>query len=97
MVGFFSSTFALLPFIAGFIGGFQYPLATHLLHVRGSPKRIGSASVAGFLYGIDVFGATVGALVTGTVLIPLLGINVIAGFCAVLNGAVFVLLMTNHQ
>ena len=31
-MGVFASVFATLPAIAGFIGGLQYPLATHLVH-----------------------------------------------------------------
>ncbi len=48
---------------------------------------------AGFLYATDVLGATIGALLTATLLIPLFGITALAVFCAVLNTAVLVLLL----
>ncbi len=92
---FFASVFASLPIIAGFIGGLQYPLA---VCIRGEAfeadiNKGGSASKnAGFLYAMDVSGATIGALVTGAVLVPLLGINAVVYFCAAINFAVLLLL-----
>ncbi len=93
----FATTFALLPVIAGFLGGLQYPLATHLTATHTPEVCVGSkvnntAQAAGFLYAFDVLGAAIGALVTGAILIPLYGITVVAILCAVLNMAVFVLL-----
>ncbi|OGX42983.1 MAG: hypothetical protein A3G91_03890 [Omnitrophica WOR_2 bacterium RIFCSPLOWO2_12_FULL_50_9] len=93
--GAFASVFACLPVIAGFIGGLQYPLATHLLYTLRSQKegsKLIAAQPAGFLYAVDVLGATIGALLTGTLLIPLLGIPAVAVLCAVLNGVVWILL-----
>jgi spermidine synthase len=97
--GAFASVFACLPVIAGFIGGLQYPLATHLLYRLRSSKRTGkeggdlmAAQPAGFLYAADVLGATMGAFLTGMLLIPLWGVPAVAVLCAVLNAAVFVLL-----
>ena len=74
------------------IGGLQYPLAAHLLHLFRSKKGEGAAKSAGFLYALDVFGAALGALVTGVFLIPLYGIFAVAFLCVAINGAVFVLL-----
>ncbi len=93
--GAFASVFACLPVIAGFIGGLQYPLATYLLYTLRPSKEgreLMAAQPAGFLYAVDVLGATIGALVTGIFLVPLLGIPAVAVLCAVLNAAVFVLL-----
>ena len=95
--GLFAGVFACLPIIAGFIGGLQYPLATQLVD-RNRPRVEGSiARSAGFLYAADVFGATVGALITGAILIPLLGIAAIAFLCAALNGTVFLLLLGHRR
>lgn len=95
--GLLASTFAFLPVIGGFLGGLQYPLATKIsLGLRPGQAAVQSSS-AGSLYALDVFGASVGALGTGTILIPLLGIQSVAAFAAVLNAAVFVLLLGLRQ
>ncbi|MBN1870793.1 MAG: methyltransferase domain-containing protein [Candidatus Omnitrophica bacterium] len=92
MVGVFATVFATLPAIAGFIGGFQYPLAAHILHSFHSKKERSATKSAGFLYAVDVLGATVGALLTGIFFIPLYGIFAVAFLCMAINGAVFLLL-----
>ncbi|MCK5492571.1 MAG: hypothetical protein KAJ14_05625, partial [Candidatus Omnitrophica bacterium] len=91
--GLFAGTFAVLPVIAGFVGGFQYPLALHLCYSLSKKKSKTTSESAGFLYAIDVLGATIGALITGTILIPLVGINAVAFLCAGINTAVFLLLL----
>lgn len=92
LVGVFASVFAMLPAIAGFIGGLQYPLAAHLVHTCQSKKDEGAAKSAGFLYALDVLGAATGAIVTGAFLVPLYGIFAVAFLCMAINGAVFILL-----
>jgi len=89
----FATIFVMLPVIAGFIGGAQYPLATHFLHKDKGEEEGKTSKVAGFLYAADVLGASIGALITGTLLIPLFGINSVAILCALLNTAVFMLLL----
>lgn len=88
-LGVLATVFAMLPVTAGFIGGFQYPLAVHLLHAKegGSP-----AKAAGFLYAIDVAGAGLGALLAGAFFIPLYGIFAVAFLCMAINAAVLILL-----
>jgi len=77
------TAFSLLPIIAGFIGGFQFPLANDIV-LAGLP-RVGK--VVGLLYGLDLFGSCLGAFLTSAFLIPLLGIydtcflTAILGFC----------------
>lgn len=55
---------AILVFIGGFLGGNHFPLAIELTGMRN----------AGILYGIDLFGASFGALITSIIFIPVLGI-----------------------
>lgn len=62
--------FFILPAIAGFIGGFQFPLANKIY--LGRREEVGR--VAGLSYGVDLFGSCLGALLTGAILIPILGI-----------------------
>jgi len=91
--GLFATIFAILPVVAGFIGGMQYPLAVRIL---GDMKSKGRQKVfsAGFLYGMDVIGAAVGALLAGMILVPIFGITTIAFLCAAVNAAVFILLLS---
>jgi spermidine synthase len=88
----FAVTFGLLPVIAGFLGGLQYPLAVKIVNDYKSKATGKVTQIAGLLYGLDIFGATVGALIAGTVLIPLFGITTLAYICAVINATVLVLL-----
>ncbi len=55
----------ILLFIAGFLGGVHFPLS---VKITGEKK-------AGQIYGIDLFGASVGIIATSLVLIPILGIS----------------------
>ncbi len=59
--------FPLLALGAGFLGGMEFPLAVQL--TKGSVSR-----VAGLIYGTDLAGSCFGALLSSTLLIPILGI-----------------------
>lgn len=59
--------FPLLALLAGALAGMTFPLATAV--VRGRPER-----VAGMLYGADLIGGCLGALLSAVFLVPLLGI-----------------------
>ena len=63
--------FPILPVIAGFVGGIQFPLANRL-YLKKQKGLIGK--VSGLTYGLDVFGSFFGALIGSAILIPLLGI-----------------------
>ncbi len=79
--------FLFLPIIAGFMGGFQFTLANKL-YLR---KDEGVGRVSGLNYGIDLLGSSLGAILTGTFLIPILGIP---GTCFAAAGLNFVVLVT---
>jgi len=76
--------FAVLPAIAGLIGGFQFPLAAGIC--LADKENTGRA--AGLTYGIDLAGSCLGALCTGAILIPVIGI---AQTCTALAGINFVI------
>jgi len=81
--------FPFLPIIAGFIGGFQFPLANKLyLKWRG-----GFVRTAGLTYGLDLFGSSLGALSVSIFLLPIVGIPVVCLMVAVLNLVSLVLLL----
>ena len=87
----FAGSFATLPMLAGFLGGAQYPLAVSLRRAEDGAE--GVSRDAGWLYGLDVLGAAAGALITGSVLIPIIGIDGVAYLFAALNAAIWLLLL----
>jgi len=94
----FASVFALLPVLAGFLGGVQYPLAVALISGSQPGQKSGKAEQsAGFLYGMDVLGAALGALFTGAFLIPLWGIKGVSYLCGAINFAVLILLLLSSK
>ena len=81
--------FAFLPAVAGFIGGFQFPLAGKIcLEGGGEPGR-----VAGLSNGLDLVGACCGALVAAAFLVPILGIFGSCLLVAVINVTVLSVLL----
>jgi spermidine synthase len=62
--------FPVLTFLAGFVGGLQFPLANRFYLAR----RQGVGPAVGTVYGVDLFGSCLGAVFASTVLIPILGI-----------------------
>jgi predicted membrane-bound spermidine synthase len=84
-----NAVFPLLSIAAGFIGGFQFPLAAGIY--MAEKDKTGQA--AGLIYGIDLAGSCAGALVTGTFFIPILGIpNTCLAFAAI-NAATLIVAM----
>lgn len=78
---------------AGFIGGFQFPMANRLyLHSKKSIKR-----VAGFLYASDLLGSSAGALLTSAFLIPILGIPPTLMILAFYNFCSLIVLMMSKD
>ncbi|MEO0206887.1 MAG: hypothetical protein ABIL22_09480, partial [candidate division WOR-3 bacterium] len=55
---------AILIFVGGFLGGFHFPLC---IEITGSER-------AGILYGLDLLGASLSAIITALILIPIIGI-----------------------
>lgn len=67
--------------LVGFLVGLEFPLAQHLLRLSG----VESGRAAGFLYAWDLLGATLGAVVVSTVLLPALGVVGTAGLATLLK------------
>lgn len=76
-----ANIFAVLPFIAGFVGGIQYPLANKICF--GSSGAIGKT--AGITYAVDLLGSFVGALLLSSFFVPLVGISTTCILLAGLN------------
>jgi hypothetical protein len=84
--------FPILPVIAGFIGGFQFPLATKI-YLKYNPK-IGR--VAGVTYGVDLAGSCIGASLVSTFLVPIIGIPSTCYAIALLSLVVLALLIQSY-
>lgn len=82
-------SFAFLPIIAGFIGGFQFPLANKLC--LKTSEDVGRTT--GLLYGVDLFGSCIGGLLAALLLVPILGIIHTCIFLSILNILILILLL----
>ncbi|MBU4457332.1 MAG: hypothetical protein KJ902_01180 [Candidatus Omnitrophica bacterium] len=87
------TSFAFLPIVAGFIGGFQFPLANKICLKDSS--EVGKTT--GFLYGIDLFGSSVGGLLIGLFLVPMFGIIQTCLLLSILNILVLILLFSSRR
>ena len=76
--GIVKGTLALLTFLVAALAGAQFPLANRL-------EFDGAASGVSRLYAADFVGACLGALLAGTLLVPLIGIGGLCAACAALN------------
>jgi predicted membrane-bound spermidine synthase len=54
----------VLMFFGGFLGGLHFPLSVRIL----------ARKKAGIVYAVDLFGSSLGALITSVIFIPILGI-----------------------
>ena len=84
--------FVIMPMMAGFIGGFQFPLANKIW-LKDS-KDV--AKTTGFLYGVDLLGSCVGGIVIGAILIPILGIIQTCVLLSVINIFIFILISNSR-
>jgi len=67
--------------MAGFLTGMEYPLALGLASGGGGPHE----AYAGRIYGLDLLGSGLGALICGLVLVPLMGIANAVFFVVILK------------
>lgn len=81
--------FAFLPVIPGLIGGFQFPLANKL-YLEDSNFAVGRS--ASLIYGLDLFGACLGAVLVTIFLLPIIGIPMTCLLVAGLNISALVVL-----
>jgi spermidine synthase len=80
--------FPLLPVIAGFMGGYQYPLANRLLHTEETDE----SGIAGKTYGLDLLGSFIGAIAVSLLFIPVLGVFQACVLVGIMNFLVLILL-----
>jgi hypothetical protein len=81
--------FLLLPFSSGFIGGAIFASSGRVMSTGiGDIGRSGGMS-----YGMDLIGSCIGAMVAGTVFIPVLGIPATCLVVSAVDAAVLVVLV----
>jgi spermidine synthase len=85
--------FPLLTALAGFLGGLHFPLANQIY--LGEDRQVGA--VAGLVNGIDLAGSSLGALLAGVILLPILGIAQTLYFIAAINLAAITLLVVGER
>ncbi|MFQ6059316.1 MAG: hypothetical protein ACE5MB_10620 [Anaerolineae bacterium] len=102
--------YPFLTLLAGFLGGFDFPLAAELTRLGGLPRLLaarpqplavtsqqepieGISRVAGLIYGMDLVGACLGALLGSALFIPVLGIPQTCYAVAILSLAGLALLV----
>ncbi len=73
--------FYILTALSGIAGGLQFPVADSLYRISSPGKRAG----LGAIYGVDLAGSSIGALITGSLMIPILGMIPVLLFFSVLN------------
>jgi spermidine synthase len=83
-------TLSLVSLAAGFLGGTHFPLANRLLLSRR--EQVGRT--AGGLYAFDLLGSTLGSLLVGLVLIPVVGVLQSLAVLALFNLGALVILAT---
>ena len=81
--------FSLLNLTTGFLVGLEFPLAGKVYLQRSN--QVGQ--VAGFLSAADLWGSVVGALLTGVLFIPILGLVGTCWVASIFNLATFSLLL----
>ncbi len=80
-IPFIEPAFFLLTACAGVAGGIQFPIADNLYRDSLPEREI----KGGVIYGVDLAGSSIGALVTASLLIPLLGMTTVLGFLSILS------------
>ena len=84
-----SNVFAVLPFVAGFVGGMQYPLANRICFEQTS--LVGKT--AGTTYAVDLLGSFAGAFLISTLFVPVIGIPMTCVLVVALNAVSLALLL----
>ncbi len=85
--------FSVLTFVSGLLNGLDFPLAAEcFMALNRQAERS-----AGTVYGIELFGACLGAIVASAVVAPIMGIIACCLLAAIVNGTAFVVLMISRR
>jgi len=81
--------FSGITWLSGFLNGIDFPLATSCCHKTG----LGTELSTGMVYGTELFGASLGAVLAGVALVPILGVAACSMTAAFANAAAFVIII----
>lgn len=85
--------FSTLTFIVGLINGVGFPLSSACyMRLTTSPERS-----AGTVYGVELYGACLGAILASVVVVPILGIVACCLLAAIVNVTAFVVLLISRR
>ena len=85
--------FSLLTFGAGLVNGVDFPLASACyMSLKGNADRSAAA-----VYGIELLGASVGAILASVVVAPVLGIIACFLLAGIANGTAFIVLLLSGR
>lgn len=85
--------FSGLTFAAGYINGIDFPLTTACYGALGK----GADRAAGSVYGAELFGACLGAVLSGVVIVPVMGITACCILAALACGSAFMTLLISRR
>lgn len=86
----FQALFPAVALLAGFLGGYQFPVASRIFFKSGMRSP-------GTLYGLDLAGACLGAVTLSLYLVPVFGFFKTALLMAIVNAAPAALLASGRQ
>lgn len=81
--------FSALTFVAGLINGVDFPLAAACCMALNRRAE----TSAGTVYGVELFGACAGAILSSAMVVPILGIIACCLMAGIANGTAFVVLL----
>jgi spermidine synthase len=85
--------FFTLTFLVGLMNGVEFPLSSACyMRLAGSPERS-----AGTVYGVELYGACLGAILASVAVAPMLGIVACSLLAAIANATAFVVLLITRR
>jgi len=93
LYGIIPLVFPIMTGLCGFIGGFQFPLATQILTNNGIRPEFASTS----LYSRDLAGSAAGAILISAFFVPVYGIYYSLLFLSILNAAGIIIIMLSKK
>ncbi len=87
------AAFSTTTFVAGAISGADFPLAAACY------ARLGASAerTAGHIYGLEVVGGCLGAILAGAIMVPVLGITACCLFAGIMNATAFVVILLSRS
>lgn len=85
---------AIFLVVSGFLGGFQFIIANHLIRKTSVQKQL---NAAGLLYGVDLLGSSAGIVLTTILIIPIFGITHALYLLITINIFAFIFVLSHSK